>query len=74
MRCSSPQEKRMQELLWSLILFALVMCLTPGPNVVMVTACAANFGFRRTIPQMLGITIGFALMIMAAGFGLAGLF
>jgi len=57
-----------------LILFAAAMCLTPGPNVVMVTASAANFGFRRVIPQMLGITLGFGVMIMAAGFGLAGLF
>ena len=57
-----------------LVLFAAAMCLTPGPNVVMVTASAANFGFRRAIPQMLGITLGFGVMIMAAGFGLAGLF
>ena len=40
----------------------------------MVTASAANFGFRRAIPQMLGVTLGFGVMIMAAGFGLAGLF
>ena len=56
----------MHDLLGPLILFAAAMCLTPGPNVVMVTASAANFGFRRTIPQILGITIGFAIMIMAA--------
>jgi threonine/homoserine/homoserine lactone efflux protein len=60
-------------LLGPLFLFAVAMCLTPGPNVVMVTASAANFGFRRTLPQMLGITLGFGFMIMAAGFGLAGL-
>ena len=61
-------------LLGPLVLFALAMCLTPGPNVVLVTASAANFGFRRAIPLMLGITLGFSAMIMAAGFGLAGLF
>jgi threonine/homoserine/homoserine lactone efflux protein len=60
-------------LLGPLVLFALAMCLTPGPNVVMITASAANFGFRRAIPHMLGITIGFALLIMASGLGLAGL-
>jgi threonine/homoserine/homoserine lactone efflux protein len=64
----------MHELLGPLVLFAMAMCLTPGPNVVMVTASAANFGFRRAIPQMLGVTLGFGVMIMAAGFGLAGLF
>jgi len=61
-------------LLGPLVLFALAMCLTPGPNVVLVTASAASFGFRRVIPLMLGITLGFGAMIMAAGFGLAGLF
>jgi threonine/homoserine/homoserine lactone efflux protein len=59
--------------LWGpLVLFAAVMTLTPGPNVVLVTASGANFGFRRTIPQMLGITLGFGFMVVAAGFGLAG--
>ena len=61
-------------LLGPLVLFAAAMCLTPGPNVIMVTASAANFGFRRSIPQILGITFGFGVMIMAVGFGLAGLF
>jgi threonine/homoserine/homoserine lactone efflux protein len=60
-------------LLGPLVLFAAVMTLTPGPNVIMVTASGANFGFRRTIPQMLGITLGFGFMVVAAGFGLAGL-
>jgi threonine/homoserine/homoserine lactone efflux protein len=63
----------MPELMGPLLLFAAVVTLTPGPNVVLVTASGANFGFRRTIPQMLGITLGFGLMVLAAGFGLAGL-
>jgi len=62
----------MLESLGALVLFAAVMTLTPGPNVVLVTASGASFGFRRTIPQMLGITIGFGLMVVAAGFGFAG--
>lgn len=60
-------------LLGPLVLFAAAMCLTPGPNVIMVTASAANFGFRRAIPHMLGITLGFGVMVIAAGFGLASL-
>jgi threonine/homoserine/homoserine lactone efflux protein len=55
-----------------LLLFAAAVTLTPGPNVVLVTASAVNFGFRRTIPQILGITLGFGSMIVAAGSGLAG--
>lgn len=64
----------MYEFLGPLILFAAVMALTPGPNVIMVTASAANFGYRRTLPQMLGITLGFGILVMAVGLGLAGLF
>jgi threonine/homoserine/homoserine lactone efflux protein len=64
----------MLELLGPLILFAAAMCLTPGPNVVMVTATAANFGFRRAVPHILGITLGFGVMVLAVGFGLAGAF
>jgi threonine/homoserine/homoserine lactone efflux protein len=63
----------MYELMGPLVLFAAVMTLTPGPNVVLVTASGANFGFNRTIPQMLGITLGFGAMAMAAGLGIAGL-
>jgi threonine/homoserine/homoserine lactone efflux protein len=61
-------------LLGPLVLFATAMCLTPGPNVVMVTASAANFGFRRSIPHMVGVTLGFGIMVMAGGLGLAGVF
>lgn len=61
-------------LLGPLLLFSSVMSLTPGPNVVMVTASAANFGFRRVIPHMLGVTLGFWLLVTAVGLGLAGLF
>jgi threonine/homoserine/homoserine lactone efflux protein len=64
----------MRDMLWPLLLFSAAMCLTPGPNVVMVTASAVNFGFRRSVPQMFGIVIGFGVMILATGLGLAGLF
>jgi len=64
----------MQGMLGPLVVFALAMCFTPGPNVVMITASGANFGFRRAIPHMLGISFGFGAMAMASGLGLAGLF
>ena len=57
-----------------LVLFAAAMCLTPGPNVVMVMASAVNFGFRRAVPHILGISVGFGVMVAAIGLGLAGLF
>lgn len=64
----------MYEFLGPLVLFSAAMCLTPGPNVVMIVASAANFGFRRSIAQMTGVTVGFAAEIAAAGLGLAGVF
>jgi len=64
----------MHDLLGPLILFSLAMSFTPGPNVVMVTASAANFGFRPVLPHIAGIAAGFAAMILASGLGLAGIF
>lgn len=55
-----------------LTLFAVALNLTPGPNVVMVTATGANFGFRLAIPHMLGITFGFGSLVVASALGLAG--
>lgn len=41
-----------------------VMSITPGPNNIMLTASGVNFGFRRTLPHMLGITFGCALQLL----------
>ena len=62
------------ELLYALVLFAFVSSVTPGPNNLMLMASGANFGFARSIPHMLGIALGFTLMILCVGFGLIGLF
>jgi threonine/homoserine/homoserine lactone efflux protein len=53
--------------------FAFVMAFTPGPNNVMLTASAANFGFAPSIPHMLGVTLGFVVLIAASGAGLGTL-
>jgi threonine/homoserine/homoserine lactone efflux protein len=58
----------------SILPFAVSTTVTPGPNNVMLAAFAANFGFRRTIPQMLGIAFGFPLMVAVIGLGLAHAF
>ncbi|WP_338147771.1 LysE family translocator [Neoroseomonas terrae] len=47
---------------------------TPGPNVLMVAAAAANHGIRATLPHQFGIAIGFAAMLIVVGLGLAGPF
>lgn len=63
-----------QEILLSLLGFAFVTSVTPGPNNLMLMASGANFGFRRTVPHMLGIAIGFTAMNAALGAGLIGIF
>lgn len=61
-------------LLGPLALFALVASITPGPNNVMLASSGLTFGFRRSIPHMMGITIGFSVMILLVGLGLGALF
>ncbi|MHA6267408.1 LysE family translocator [Aliiroseovarius sp. CAU 1755] len=62
------------ELLSAFVAFAFVSSITPGPNNLMLMASGANFGFRRSIPHMLGIGIGFTFMIVLVGVGLMTLF
>src|SRR5579862_4419927 len=56
------------------ILFALVTTITPGPNNTMLLASGVNFGFRRTLPHILGISAGVALLMLSVGFGLGEAF
>ena len=55
----------------ALISFYLVMYITPGPNNAMILASGIKFGFKRTIPVILGITVGhnFQLLLVCSGFG-----
>jgi len=62
------------DLLIALLGFAFVTSVTPGPNNMMLLASGVNFGFRRTVPHMLGISVGHSLMVFLVGFGLAGVF
>jgi len=62
------------ELLTALAAFAFVTSITPGPNNLMLMASGANFGFRRTIPHMMGVGLGFVFMVVMIGAGLAQVF
>lgn len=57
-----------------LVAFAFVSTFTPGPNNIMLMTSGANVGFLRTVPHMLGITVGFSVMVLLVGVGLTGLF
>lgn len=57
----------------ALLLFAFTTSITPGPNNMMLFASGVNFGFRRTIPHMLGIGAGFFSLLLGVGLGLGAL-
>lgn len=54
--------------------YSFVMSITPGPNNVMLTASGATFGFRRTIPHLLGISVGFGIELLLVCAGLGAIF
>jgi threonine/homoserine/homoserine lactone efflux protein len=56
--------------LLALVLFAFATSITPGPNNMMLFASGVNFGFRRTVPHMLGIGAGFLSLLIGVGMGL----
>ena len=63
----------MDSTLVSLAGFAVAMYITPGPNNVMLASSGASHGIRATIPHMLGIAAGFALMLVLVSGGLGSL-
>ncbi|WP_414827735.1 LysE family translocator [Alteromonas sp. H39] len=62
------------DILTGLTLFALVSSITPGPNNIMLMTSGVNFGIKRTLPHMLGVGVGFTLMILLVGLGVMVLF
>ncbi|RJG01682.1 LysE family translocator [Noviherbaspirillum sedimenti] len=61
------------EALLSMVLFAFVSSITPGPNNIMLTSSGILFGFGRTVPHMFGVTAGFGAMLLLCGTGVGGL-
>jgi len=62
------------ELLTTLMIFALVSSITPGPNNLMLMNSGAAFGIKKTIPHLLGVVFGFILMVMLVGLGIMQIF
>ncbi len=63
-----------QSLFYAFLIFMVVMYFTPGPNNIMLLSSGLTYGFRRTIPHIVGIVIGFAFMVAAVGLGLGTVF
>jgi threonine/homoserine/homoserine lactone efflux protein len=62
------------DLLLSYTTFCLIMATTPGPNNMMVLASGVRFGTRRSLPLILGIATGMAVLFGATGSGLGAAF
>jgi threonine/homoserine/homoserine lactone efflux protein len=62
------------ELFLGLCVFAGVAAFTPGPNNALLMASGMAVGFRKTVPLILGVTVGFPLMIGLVGLGLGRVF
>lgn len=58
------------ELFLAFATYAFVSSITPGPNNTMLLASGVHFGFARTIPHILGVSIGFLVMVLAVGAGM----
>ena len=62
------------DVLAAMTTFCFVSGVTPGPNNLMLMTSGVNFGFWRTLPHLLGVVVGFALMVALVGLGLDAVF
>ena len=62
------------EMIPALVALAVATLFTPGPNNALLAASGANFGWRRTLPHLLGVAVGFPVMLLCVGLALGGLF
>ncbi len=62
------------DLFVSFVIFGVIAAITPGPNNVMLTTTGLNFGVRLGLPHLLGICIGFPVMLALIGLGFGALF
>jgi len=55
-------------------MFSVTTSMTPGPNNIMLLSSGLTFGYKRTIPHILGVVIGFPVMTIFVGLGLGEFF
>ena len=64
----------MYEQFLPLILFGIATAFTPGPNYILSSYSGFNFGFKKTIPLMLGVILGWTTMLTVMASGLIIIF
>ena len=60
--------------LTTLMLFMFVAAFTPGPNNLLSSYSGFNFGIKKTLPLVYGVTFGFPIVLIAVNSGLAIVF
>ncbi len=58
----------------SMALFWIVAAYTPGPNNIVASYSGFNFGIKKTIPHIFGVTFGFTFVVLALTIGLINIF
>ncbi len=61
-------------MLISIATFALTATITPGPNNVLLLSSGLTFGYKRTLPHVFGVFLGFGLMVLLVGLGIGIIF
>lgn len=61
----------LQQLMLPLVLFTFLATATPGPNNILLALSGSQFGFKKTLPFVLGVRLGivFLFIVMATGLG-----
>lgn len=62
------------ELYIVILVFAVSTTITPGPNNIMIMSSGLNFGLKRSLPHLMGICLGFPLMVAGVGLGFGAIF
>jgi len=55
----------------ALVGFSIIAAGTPGPNNILLWASGAAFGFRRTLPHVVGTAVGIGALTLAVAAGLS---
>ena len=60
----------MFSIITSMAVFAFIGAVSPGPVNIMATSSSVNFGFKRTLPHVLGASVSYAAIVLLVGIGL----
>jgi threonine/homoserine/homoserine lactone efflux protein len=62
------------EVFFAVLSFAFSSTITPGPNNLMMLASGVNYGVKASLPHLIGICLGFPLMVLLVGLGFGAVF